>query len=205
MSEKQMNSGRQLARERALYQYANALERGDFATIEIILDEATRDAELEQMIFELHEAYQDEHESVHANDAVRVRELIRMHLPSGLVKLEDEVSEVPPLTVGDVCASLQTKAAIRGGDAKEVKSLTEQLRQSEAPLPDELTGRKLRQLFAQLGVSVSEGFQEIFREAAIFLSMSREQNMARLSAARREPRRRPHPKPVDKQKGARKK
>lgn len=205
MSEKRMDNKGQLARERVLYQYANALERGDFEIIEKILDEATCDTDLEQMIFELHEAYQDEQESAHADDAARVRELIRAHLPSGLAISEDKVLEVPPLTVGDVCASLQTKAAIHGGDAREVKSFTEQLRQSEAPLPDELTGRKLRQLFAQLGVSVSERFQELFREAAIFLSMSREQDMARLSAARREPRQRSHTNPSEKQKGARKK
>lgn len=209
MSEKQIDNGRQLARERALYQYANALERGDFATIQTILDEATRDADLEQMIFELHDAYQDEPENVHADDAADdaalVRELLRAHLPSGMAMSEDEVLDVPPLTVGDVCASLQTKTAIQGGDAREVKAFTEQLRMSEATLPDELTGRKLRQLFAQLGVSVSERFQELFREAAIFLSMSREQDLARLSAARREPRRRPRPKPSGEQKGARKK
>jgi hypothetical protein len=63
----------------------------------------------------------------------------------------------------------------------------------------------LRQLFAQLGVSVSDRFQELFREAAIFLSISREQNMTRLSAARREPRRQSHAKPVERQKGTRKK
>jgi hypothetical protein len=204
MSDKQMDSSRQLARESALYQYANALERGDFASIEIILDEATRDVELEQMIFELHEVYEDEHEGAYADDAAQVRELIRTHLASGLARSEDGALDIPPLTVGDVCASLQTKAAIQGGDVKELKSLTDQLRQSEAPLPDELTGRKLRQLFMQLGVSVSEHFQELFREAAIFLSLSREQNMTRLSAARREPHQRSHPKPVGKQKGAKK-
>lgn len=202
MSEKQKDKSKQLARERVLYQYTNALDRGDFVAIEIILDEATHDTELEQMIFELHDAYQDEFENDYA--AAQVRELVRTHLPSGLSEPESEASRIPPLTVGDVCASLQTKAAIQGRDAKEVKSLTEQLRQSEAPLPDELTGRKLRQLFTQLGVSVSERFQELFREAAIFLSISREQNMTRLSAARREPRRF-HPKSVEKQKGAKKK
>jgi hypothetical protein len=204
MSEKQEGKSRQLARERALYLYANALDRGDFAAIDIILDEATRDAELEQMIFELHHAYQDDLANDHADDAAQVRNLIRKHLPSGLSEPEREASGLPPLTVGDVCASLQTKAAIQGGDAKEVRLLTEQLRQSDAPLPDELTGRKLRQLFTQLGLSVSERFQELFREAAIFLSISREQNLTRLSAARREPRRRPHPESAEKQKGAKK-
>jgi len=52
MSEKRMDNDGQLAREKALYQYANALERGDFEIIEKILAEATRDTCLEQMIIE---------------------------------------------------------------------------------------------------------------------------------------------------------
>ena len=205
MSEKQFDNRERLAREKALYLYANALERGDFATIETILEQATHDAELEQMIFELHEAYQDEQERVHTDDATLVRELLREHLPSGLATPQDASLEIPPLTVGEVCASLQTKAAIQGVDSREVKVLAEQLRQSDAHLPEELTGRKLRQFFAQMGVLASERFQEIFREAAIFLSMSREQGMARLSAARREPQRRSRIKPFENQKGAKKK
>jgi hypothetical protein len=204
MSEKQTDKREQLAREKALYLYANALERGDFATLETILEQAEHDMGLEQMIFELHEAYQDEHETAHADDAATVRELIREHLPSGLAT-PDEDLEIPPLTVSDVCASLQTKAAIQGKNAGEVKALTEQLRQNETPLPEELTGRKLRQFFAQLGVSVSDRFRELFRETAIFLSVSREQDMARLSAARRQSRQPSRTKSFEKQKGAKKK
>ena len=203
MSEKQTDKREQLAREKALYLYANALERGDFATLETILEQAEHDLGLEQMIFELHEAYQDEYEPAHADDAATVRELIREHLPSGLAT-PDEDLEILPLTVSDVCASLQTKAAIQGGSAGEVKALTEQLRQNQTPLPEELTGRKLRQFFAQLGVSASDRFRELFREAAIFLSVSREQDMARLSAARHQSRQRSRAKSFEKQKGAKK-
>ena len=86
-----------------------------------------------------------------------------------------------------------------------MKALTEQLRLNETPLPEELTGRKLRQFFAQLGVSVSDRFRELFRETAIFLSVSREQDMARLSAARRQSQQRSRTKSFEKQKGAKKK
>ncbi|MBL8161054.1 MAG: hypothetical protein JNJ61_03655, partial [Anaerolineae bacterium] len=48
---------RQLARERLLFRYSSALERGDFETISAILREAERDALLDRMIRELDEAY----------------------------------------------------------------------------------------------------------------------------------------------------
>lgn len=206
MNEKQTDKREQLAREKTLYMYANALERGDFETLEIILEQAVHDLVLEQMIFELHDAYNDEQETAHADDAATVREIIREHLLSGLITPDEDV-EIPPLTVSDVCASLQTKAAIQGRSAGEVdvKALTEQLRQNQTPLPEELTGRKLRQFFAQLGISVSDRFQDIFREAAIFLSVSREQDLARLSAARRQSRQRSRTMSFEKQKGAQKK
>jgi hypothetical protein len=37
-----------------------------------------------------------------------------------------------------------------------------------------------------LGVALSEGFQKLFRDTAILLSMGREQHVARLAAARRQ-------------------
>lgn len=48
---------RHLARERLLFRYSSALERGDFETISTILREAERDALLDRMIRELDEAY----------------------------------------------------------------------------------------------------------------------------------------------------
>lgn len=47
---------RKLAREKLLFRYTSALERGDFATIEAILNEARHDAELERMLYEIHTA-----------------------------------------------------------------------------------------------------------------------------------------------------
>ncbi len=47
---------RQLAREKLLFRYTSALERGDFATVEAILNEARHDAELERMLYEINTA-----------------------------------------------------------------------------------------------------------------------------------------------------
>jgi hypothetical protein len=98
---------------------------------------------------------------------------------------EADPSTLPPLTVSDVCAHIQTKVAVKGRDT-EAGSVMRELRLSDVPLPQELTGRGLRQFFTNLGVAASEKFQEIFRDAAIFLSMSREQGAAHMSAARRQ-------------------
>lgn len=46
----QPHSKQQLAREKALYLYGNALERGDFATVESVLREAEADPVLERML-----------------------------------------------------------------------------------------------------------------------------------------------------------
>ncbi len=51
---------RNLAREKLLFRYTNALERGDFATVEAILQEAHHDAELERMIAEINAALSQE-------------------------------------------------------------------------------------------------------------------------------------------------
>jgi hypothetical protein len=53
---------RQLAREKALYRYSSALERGDFEAVVAVLAEAEQDSELEQMILEMNEVYRGEWE-----------------------------------------------------------------------------------------------------------------------------------------------
>lgn len=191
-----------LQREKTLYLYTSALERGDFGTVEMILEQATHDADLERMIFEIHEVIAEELSDAWEKGAATVRELIHQHLPSGA---RIEAKDLPPLTVSDVCAQLQTERAAIGKESAEVASLTERLRQVRDPLPDELTRRGLRQLFAQLGTTVSDHFQELFREAAISLSMIREQGVARMTATRRQPRRRKLNSPLANKKTERKK
>jgi hypothetical protein len=49
-----------LVREKALYRYSSALERGDFGTVAAILAQAEQDPELERSIREMNEFYQGE-------------------------------------------------------------------------------------------------------------------------------------------------
>jgi hypothetical protein len=52
----------QLAREKALYRYSSALERGDFEGVSDVLGEAGQDAALERMLLEVNEVYRVEME-----------------------------------------------------------------------------------------------------------------------------------------------
>ena len=53
---------RQLAREKALYHYSSALERGDFGVVSAILGKAGRDPALERMLLGMNEVYRAEME-----------------------------------------------------------------------------------------------------------------------------------------------
>ena len=57
-----LEQARQLARERALYRYSSALERGDFEAVSLVLGEAEGDAALERMVLEMNETYRTEME-----------------------------------------------------------------------------------------------------------------------------------------------
>ncbi len=185
MSKKPSGYKQQLAREKALYRYISALERGDFDTVASVLHEAENDALLERMILEVNEVYCAEYDAAtQADDAALIRQLLREHLPSGIATNEEV--ELPPLTVNDVMARLQVDAVLKGQVAQEAQTVMQQIRQADKPLPSNLNVRGVRDFFAKLGVSVSERFQKLFRETAIFLSMGREQGMARLAATRRQ-------------------
>ena len=58
--EQQHERAARLARERALYQYTSALERGDFETVAAVLHQAETDGALERLILDVNEIYRAE-------------------------------------------------------------------------------------------------------------------------------------------------
>lgn len=183
MNNRQAN--RQLERERALYLYACALDRGDFDAVANLLSEAERDPELERMIIEINQArLLEEGAATELGDAELVRQLVHKHIPSGVPT--DEEIELPPLTVAHVVNRLQDDPELWQQAGQEDPSAIERLRHSDELLPESLNQRGMRQFFGRLRISVSERFQEMFRETAIFLSMGREQGLARMAARRRQ-------------------
>lgn len=186
MKQQQSVQIRKLARERTLYCYSSALERGDFDTVASVLHEAEQDPVLERMILEVNEVYQEEYDAaVQAGDAVLVRKLIREYLPSEMTH-QEEITDVPPLMVNDVIARLQADIALSGQVDKEITIVTQRLQQNKKPLPEDLSQGGIQKLFGQIGVAVSNRFQKLFRQTAILLSMGREQGLANLAAARRQ-------------------
>lgn len=173
-------------REKALYRYMDAFERGDFEIMARILQQAERDPELEEMIWEVQAAYLAELEDERQeNDIALVWQLLQKHLPSGLVAFEG-IEEIPPLTVSDVAARMQVDVVVEGTLNQELHGVVQQLRQSTIPLPNNLGLEGIRTLFARLGVRASKRMQKLFSETALYLSAGRAQGIAQLAATRRQ-------------------
>lgn len=186
MDNQQPTRQESLMRERTLYRYMDAFERGDFENMARILHQAERDPELEEMIWEVQTAYLIEQEAERQeNDIALVRQLLHKHLPSGLSATQI-VEEIPPLTVSDVVARMQADEALKGPLKQELHEVVQQLRQSALPLPTNLGLQAIRTLFARLGIHASKQMQKLFSETALFLSAGRAQGMAQLAATRRQ-------------------
>lgn len=186
MNERQNPSTRQIEREKALYRYSQALEKGDFDIIAAILLMAEDDQILEQMLLEMDEAYEAEYETAVQIDAAElVCRLLAEHFSVEFTAGE-EATEIPPLTVSNVIAHLEADTVIRGAMRQEMTTVVQHLQQSSVVLPDNLSQRGIKDLFEQIGVSVSKQFQKLFRNKAIFLSMGRAEGMAQLAATRRQ-------------------
>ena len=176
----------QLAREKLLYRYINAIERGDFETVASLLQQAENDAELENMIVGVNEVLSDEYDSVAEKETAElVRHLLEKHLPSGLGNTEDD-ADIPPITLSNVAERVISNDSLQSHMRKEAKSIAHQLNQTEALLTERFSQRTLSVLFEELGISVSNSLKKLFHETAVFLSMRREQNLAQLAATRRQ-------------------
>jgi hypothetical protein len=174
-----------LEREKTLLRYCAALETGDLVTVASILEAAESDPVLDTQLQEIHAVYGAEEETTDRaqNEAV-VRELLRRHLPSGVAV--DEETEIPALRVSDVLARMQSDGALRGDLSREAASSLQRLREADELLPETMSTGAVRQLFERLGVGLSERFQRLFRETALYLAMGRHQSSAYLAAARRQ-------------------
>ena len=66
----------QLEREKAVFQYTTALERGDFERVSDVLQQAEEDVVLERMIMEVNEVYSCEFEAAASDTSASVCEEI---------------------------------------------------------------------------------------------------------------------------------
>src|SRR5437016_454574 len=85
-SEERMSHTRRIERERALFLFTCALDRGDFKTIAALYEQAETDPDLERMLLELNEVHLAEMEETNWEQAAgQVRALLAQHLPSAQI------------------------------------------------------------------------------------------------------------------------
>lgn len=167
-----------LARREALIQrYARAVDAGDMETIDLVLQAAEGDPELDRLVSEVNQEVHDVAGLGRlAHDAAVVRALLRQHLPSGFA----EEQPATPVTVGEVAARLVADRSLPPADRETGRGLLG----SSVTLPADLSRARVEQLAQALGAGLSERFWRRFRDAAIMLTMGQAQRQIQLAATR---------------------
>ena len=179
-------------REKAIYRYVTALDKGDLDSAAEILELALYDLELARIIEKIDLAYQEEEGITDiATDAEIVRDLIQQHLHSASESMDNDPeklaadssnkSAVSPLTVGDVAKRLLQTKSLRESEYE----LAQRLINNSVLIPSPPSLKVIKQLFKEdLQQNVSSRFLDRFRQAAIKLGMGRSYNDIQLAAAR---------------------
>jgi hypothetical protein len=169
-----------ILREKLIYRYVQAMDQGDVEEIAVVLEVALDDLELDRIITEIDLAYQEEEQLIPiAQEAQLVRELLRQHLPSAFMA---EEADNKPLTVGEVAARLKADGKVPPPDEETNRLL---LTNSKS-IPTWLSGKAIKKLAEELGVTASKHFWQMFKDTAITLNMGRSHSQAQLLAAREE-------------------
>ncbi|MCA1633122.1 MAG: hypothetical protein LC802_05230 [Acidobacteria bacterium] len=184
---KDKDNERVRTRELLLDRYVLALDDGDpeetAAVLDAVYEAALDDPEIDRLIMEITRAYREERRLAPMDmDAELVRALLRQHVPSAFITHEHLKK---PLTVGEVAGWLQAQGRVRPGDEETNRSLLG----SAAPLPKLLNAQEVKKLAAGLGVSASEFYWRVFRDAAITMGIARSNSQVQLAARERRMRR----------------
>ena len=177
---KNRDNERVRTRELLLDRYVLALDEGDpeetAAVLDAVYEAALDDPEIDRLIAEITRAYREEQRLTQLDaDADLVRELLRRHVPSAFISHEHLKR---PLTVGEVAGWLQAQGRVRPGDEGTNHSLLG----STTPLPKLLNSQEVKKLAAGLGVSGSEFYWRVFRDAAITMGIARSNSQVQLAA-----------------------
>ena len=170
------NKNNQQMREWWIHRYVQAFDRGDAEGIEAVLDAALRDPELSAAIDEINLEYLEEAGIPAFSNAARtVADLAQKHL-AGLADQQERMTSAP--TIGEVAAQLQAQRLVHPED----EAINRLLLHSPRLIPLELTVGNLTMLFAELGYEASKRYVRAFKDAAIWLGMSRSQSQIKLAA-----------------------
>lgn len=170
-------------------QLVDALESGDFETVDRLWASAAKDQEVEavflETVTELVQTYEAETE---ARVAATVTEAMERHIPSA----EIIRPATGPLTVGEVAEFIRRHPPA-GLTTTEIAA-NEQLHQSDETVPRELGMSQVLEWGRQFG-SQPETYWRAFRQAALKLRMRRESTLQHQMAARQTRRKSPEAKP----------
>lgn len=171
-------------------QFVDALEAGDFATVDKLWSVCATDPELESVFLDTAAELAEMHEAeVRAQGEAVVIEAVEQHMPSAeLIRS----SPAGPLTVAEVAEFIRRHPP--GGLAIDEIAATEQLRESAQMVPAELGMSQVLEWGRQFG-GVPETYWRAFRQAALKLRMRRESDVHYQMAARQTKRRPPETKP----------
>lgn len=178
--DKNKDAERVRMRELLLDRYVLALDEGDAektaAALEAVYEVAFDDPEVDRLIGEITRAYREEQKLTPLDaDANLVRRLLREHVPSAFTNFEHLKRS---LTVGEVAGWLQAQGRVPPGDEKTNRSLLG----NSTPLPKLLISQRVKQLAAELGVTASQFYWRIFRDAAITMGIARSNSQVKLAA-----------------------
>lgn len=166
-----------------MHRYIAAMDRGDAEGVAAILEMALDDPELDGMISEVNEAYEEEEGlTPTARDAEVVRDLVEKHFASAF---EDEEAETAPLEVRHVASRLERDPRVPSADREANSSL----RDVSVPLPRRLDRLGMERLKRDLGLEASERFWRRFKDVAVVMEIGRTDSLGRLAAREEKERR----------------
>ncbi|HEY7427110.1 MAG TPA: hypothetical protein VH682_22945 [Gemmataceae bacterium] len=176
---------RQRQLDRLAIQFVDALEAGDFATVDKLWSACATDPELETVFLDTAaELARTLEEETRTQLEATVMEAVEQHLPSA------ELIRTPagPLTVAEVAEFIRSHPP--AGWATDEIVANEQLRESAELVPTELGMSQVLDWGRQFG-SLPETYWRAFRQAALKLRMRRESDVHYQMAARQTKRKRP--------------
>lgn len=187
------NNTNQIMRERLTILYCAAIERGDLEVINEILEKAIEDADLAQMIFQTSVELVGLQEQEAAEvillglKANRVGDLAQQTMTDQ--ESESKEDYLPPVTVRTVLTNLQEDTDLSVNVRNEAARAQRELKAGDTELPTDLSLRGVEDLLRSVGLNLSESAKNLFRRAAIFISMGRENQQMNLAAARKQSKR----------------
>jgi hypothetical protein len=164
-----------IRRERLLDLYVWGLDHGDSDAIATALEAALTDPQLNNLIDEINQAFEEEERlSPLADEAETVRSLLRQHIPSAFEPQPHQGS----LTVRDAASHLQSKSRVPASDLEAHRLLLN----SGEPLPAQLSLVEIKKIAVKLKVKATDFYWKRFQQSAVALWMARSQKQAQLAA-----------------------